>query len=538
VVILKVNRSAAASVKFIEKFDPERSHWVLGAAVPGNGWQWGTFYGPLLRGTLAERWIAARYAEGVEVWLLLGDVAAPVYGTEIPAAAVVSSRFVAAVSGQEDAFLTRAAGNPLTVYRDQARRVVAVWKLAGPVEANAAVYQSGQTAAQCCVARLAAMPQLHYIPLPGDMVPVGVGGSIVRMPMHGRTPLQYVEVAGELREPAPVAPPLVGQGPRFIRGDSLAFNTLKWLWPNLLLANAFSLVGGEAGVGKSTVCAMIAATVTTGGFWPTGEEIEPGAVVYCEIEDDLPSVTGPALAAAGADMSRIDFCDRPFDLASDIRPLIARVAALERDCGLKVKLVVLSPVRNFFGPKESYIDSEVRARLHKICEWAQANDVAILGILHPKQQAKDAFAGASAWKDLARAGIFAKWTNAKGGPRHIEPLKTNSGKYGWRLPFEIEGAWPNGFESKRVVWLAGGADAPICGEQLLDEEAEDDGDRKIDLAIGALCRLLPIGESRPAPEIKREMAGQGFSKGVIDRAADALGVTREDGDGRAKIWRR
>jgi hypothetical protein len=297
-------------------------------------------------------------------------------------------------------------------------------------------------------------------------------------------------------------------------------------------------------------CAAISAAVTTGGCWPTGEEIEPGSVIYCELEDDLPSVTGPALAAADADMSRIDFCDRPFDLASDIRPLIARAASLERDCGVKVRLVVLSPVRNFFGAKESYVDSEVRARLHKICEWAQANDVAILGILHPKQGTKDAFAGASAWKDVARAGIFCKWTTGvKGGPRHVEPLKTNSGKYGWRLPFAIEGAWPNGFESKRVVWLA---DAPTASDEQLgdDEAAEDRGAKteaqrpetattQIDRATLLLIDALPAGEERLATELKALARDSGISEMTLIRAADRLGVNRSGGGfGKAQSWSR
>jgi hypothetical protein len=521
--ILSRNGDARASRKFIELLDPERDHWVIGAPGLSGGWRWETFHGPL-KGPMAERWMERRYAEGVEVWLVLGDVIESVHGREVPTSAVKQSRFCAAAAACEDAFLTPAAGNPLTIYRDRAGRVVAVWKLAEPMRQTEAGYQAGRYAADCCTARFIVQPQLHYIPLPGDMRPHDLRGSIVRMPLHGRAPLRRVEV------PPGVASLMVAQGPRFIRGDSLAFNTLKWLWPNLLLANAFSLVGGEAGVGKSTVCATIAAAVTTGGFWPTGEAIEPGAVVYCEIEDDLPSVTGPALAAAGADMSRIDFCDAPFDLANDLRPLVSRVASLERDCGVKVRLVVLSPVRNFFGTKESYIDSEVRARLHKICEWAQANDVAILGILHPKQQAKDAFAGASAWKDVSRAGIFCKWTGAKGGARHIEPLKTNSGKYGWKLAFEIEGAWPNGFESKRVVWLA---DSPDAADARIGSE---DGRLTVD---GWLSGRLADGAWHDAAEVKRAASDAGFKNvGALYAARDELGVEdAPSGKGNGRKWR-
>ena len=237
-------------------------------------------------------------------------------------------------------------------------------------------------------------------------------------------------------------------------------------------------------------------------------------------------------------MSRIDFCDRPFDLASDISPLVAHVQALERDTGVKVRLIVLSPVRNFFGAKESYIDSEVRSRLHRLCEWAQQNDVAILGILHPKQQAKDAFAGASAWKDVARAGIFCKWTGAKGGARHIEPLKTNSGKYGWRLPFAIEGAWPNGFESKRVVWGEKIEAGSLPQNEDDDEEEVYELPPKVAAAAAALEAILPVGESRPAPEIKEQLFALGHSKGSVGRAVQALGVKSDERPGLSAIWSR
>jgi hypothetical protein len=531
---LKTRTVAKGTREFIEKLDPGRKYWVLGAEV-GGAWQWETFHG-LGQRSRADFWIQRRYDESASVWMVLGDVSAPVRGHEVPTAAVVSSRFVAAWSKDELAFRTREAGEPLTIYRSRDGKTVAVWKLAGELSPQDAARQSGRRAGDCCVRGLAAMPHVHYIPLPGDRVPVDLGGAMVLMPHPRNSAVPQIipatggsVIPGRATQPAPSNSATI---PQLVRGSNLMFNNLKWLWPNLLLANAFSLVGGEAGVGKSTVCATIAAAVTTGGRWPTGEEIEPGAVIYCEIEDDLPSVTGPALAAAGADMSRIDFCDRPFDLAGDISLLVAHVQALERDTGVKVRLIVLSPVRNFFGARESYVDSEVRSRLHRICEWAQANDVAILGILHPKQQTRDAFAGASAWKDVARAGIFCKWTGVKGGARHIEPLKTNSGKYGWKLPFAIEGAWPNGFESKRVVWGEGidaGDAAPAAAE-----EVDDSG-----TVTGWLRGILSDGEWHEAAVVRRQAEEAGFKNvQAFYQARDVLGVEDEPtGKNNGRKWR-
>ena len=48
---------------------------------------------------------------------MLGDVGAPVNGRDVPNGVVTGSRFVAAVSHQEQTFLARAAGNPLTIFR-------------------------------------------------------------------------------------------------------------------------------------------------------------------------------------------------------------------------------------------------------------------------------------------------------------------------------------------------------------------------------------------------------------------------------------
>jgi hypothetical protein len=189
---LKNKPVASASRSFLERLDPDREHWVLGAMnpAPHPGWRWRTFSGPM-RGPLAERWIAARYIEGVEVWLVLGDVGAPVDGHEVPTGAVTASRFVAAVSHQEETFLARAAGNPLTVFKDDGGRYTAVWKLPEPVGQTEAVRLSGRIAAACCFQNLRAWPQLHYIPLPGDIKPSGLRGSVVRMPIHGRAPVEH-----------------------------------------------------------------------------------------------------------------------------------------------------------------------------------------------------------------------------------------------------------------------------------------------------------------------------------------------------------
>jgi hypothetical protein len=341
-------------------------------------------------------------------------------------------------------------------------------------------------------------------------------------------------------EPAPEPTPLLPPAPRFVRGSELQFENLQWLWPGLLLANAFSLIGGAGGVGKSTIAASIAAMTARGGRWPTGEVIEPGAVIYCELEDDLRSVTGPALAAAGADMGRIDLCDEPFNLAEDLSLLTERVEALERDCGLPVRLVVLSPVRQFFG-KEVYNDNLVRTKLQPFDEWLKAAPCCGLGVLHPKQ-GKAAFAGASAWKDKARAGIFAEWIGGRvGGERHVYALKTNSGQYGWSLSYDVEGAAPGGFASKRIVWgsaVRNGADGGGAPETGGDDAKGDIARLPVRQAELWLRGRLADGEKKPSTPILSAAAEDGFADRTVRRAARNIGVVIEKATkfGEPDLW--
>lgn len=118
-----------------------------------------------------------------------------------------------------------------------------------------------------------------------------------------------------------------------------------------VLRGALSLLAGAGGVDKSTVATFIAATVTADGAWPDGSRAKFGGVIFCEGEDDPASVTLPRLKAAGADLSRLaigSVCDLP-------------VSAAALDALGEVSLLVLSPVRSFFG-RESYVEMTVRER--------------------------------------------------------------------------------------------------------------------------------------------------------------------------------
>lgn len=199
--------SSGSTVEFLRQIAGDRDYWVLGASVGGE-WSLETFHGGA-REALAERWIAARYAEGLEVWLVLGDVRRPVYGAGLDVGDIVGYRYFACSSAAPDAFTTPQARGPFCVWRSLSG-AVALWKFPSPVSHERAAYESGVRASDCCIGKLTATAQLYYIPLPRDMVPVGVGGSMVRMPRDtpagayvglaaapGAQPGQYAPVAAD-----------------------------------------------------------------------------------------------------------------------------------------------------------------------------------------------------------------------------------------------------------------------------------------------------------------------------------------------------
>ena len=53
-------------------------------------------------------------------------------------------------------------------------------------------------------------------------------------------------------------------GVRLIRGDSVALEPVRWLWPGFLPAGVLTLLGGAPGCGKTTIALSVAATISSG----------------------------------------------------------------------------------------------------------------------------------------------------------------------------------------------------------------------------------------------------------------------------------
>lgn len=329
-----------------------------------------------------------------------------------------------------------------------------LWRLVEPVTAAKA-----QSMAAKLVASLGGKEAIgEPVPLPGTMLTRASGiGLAQRYPVSLMPPLAapaYHFSGEQLRTEAAAAAPLT------IDADSVTAAPMEWLWPNVIPIGALSLLGGAPGMGKSQVAISIAATVSSGGTWATGEKAEAGSVLVLEAEDDVARTVKPRLIAASADTRRVGLA-KEIDLRGGPEPFEAE---FKRRKGLK--LIVLSPIRKFIGDAEYHGNTGVRDVLQPILAWAEQRRVAVLGICHPPKgkEAKEAFAGSTAFVEIARAAYSvipdpaSKEPIVKRRPRILVAAKGNLGPDTLHLNYRIEGfTTPDGIGTSRVIWQAGAA---------------------------------------------------------------------------------
>jgi putative DNA primase/helicase len=489
-------------IAFLEHFRTSQAAWVL-VVRSGSGKLSVATFPPALHGA-ASAWVAKTQRQKCDVCVLMAETLAPVNGTALLHGHLRGTRHFAVK-------LPISASAALEVFRpapflrlEAGSTIYAAWRLFNEVSLDAAE-EAAKTVAE----------QFGGVVI-GEVLPLA--GTIHRQSAERiRLVHLYKDRLAVLTDFHKA--PARSRAASFVKATEITAKPLSWLWDGAVLRGALSLLAGAGGVGKSTVAASIAATVTAGGMWPDGGRAKVGGVIFCEGEDDPASVTLPRLKAVGADLSRLALgpvCD-----------LSVSVAALDEaaDTLGEVSLLVLSPVRSFFGA-ESYVETTVRERLKLVLEWAARRNVAVLGVSHPPQ-GKRSIGGAGAWTNAARAGFFVEKAPRDPLRRILTPLKANSGRDGWSLDYHIEGvSLTGGIDTSRVVWL---------GERSVDQRPTVTTARPAD-AASWLEAALSNGP-RNAAELKGEATASGISTGALYRAAKRLGVTMSERSfGGSKQW--
>jgi hypothetical protein len=165
---------------------------------------------------------------------------------------------------------------------------------------------------------------------------------------------------------------------------------IEWLWPNRFAIGKLGIIAGLPDEGKGQILCDIAARITsaTDKRWPCNEGDAPeGNVILFSAEDDFSDTVVPRLAAAGADLNRIELVKmvrdsgkaRMFSLVTDLELLRRKIEEVG-----DVRLVLIDPISAYFGhgKMDSFRTTDVRAVLGPLVDLAAELKVAIIAIMH------------------------------------------------------------------------------------------------------------------------------------------------------------
>jgi hypothetical protein len=336
-----------------------------------------------------------------------------------------------------------------------------------------------------------------------------------------------------------------------VRASELEEKPIEWLWKGRFQRGAINLFVSPPKSGKSTLTAMMAATVSKGAPWPHGPKLpsekltcaELGDVVMVCYEDDLERTVLPRLKAAQADMERIHFVRgiarpaagkrgdtslQPVDLAKHfdaIAELVQRTGA---------KLLVVDPVMSGFAAgKDTNADNEVRAVLGPFVTLAEQTRVCVVFVTHTNKRgegtALDSAMGSRAFTGLPRAvmGIenyITPTENTEPSPskrRVLVPIGVTNGEPCKGLVFEIKGK--DGNEARSYVeWLEefdGDMDDFRRAQEMTRRTTRTKGSvGKLAECRAAFLEILNREKWLPSLELTEHLTQLGHTKTTIDRA--------------------
>ena len=339
------------------------------------------------------------------------------------------------------------------------------------------------------------------------------------------------------------------------RAASFTMTAVEWVWPERFAIGKMGIIAGLPDEGKGQILCDITARVTHARTWPCNEGVAPlGNVILLGSEDGIKDTVVPRLAAAGADLDRVEIvqmmCDankkRMFSLVTDLEVLRRKVVEVG-----DVRLVLIDPVSAYLGVGkiDSFRGTDVRAVLGPLIDLAEELKVAIVGILHFNKKT-----------DVTNALLRVSDSSAFGAaPRHVyaavsDPENdrklfvkaknnlTRSDQKALAYTFDVKEVGTDEKTGKpiwapRIVWMPEHVD--VTASEAMQAAAESKSPAARDTAKQFLKDMLSAGPVAKS-EIEEAAEANGISARTLFRAKGELKIAaRQDGplkDGH-RTWR-
>lgn len=216
---------------------------------------------------------------------------------------------------------------------------------------------------------------------------------------------------------------------------------IEWLWEPYIPLGRITMLGGDPGAGKSFITTAISAALTRGDSLP-GEldhVRDPMSVLMLNAEDDPADTLQPRLSNLHADLTKVFISSE--DIILDADGLTA-IDEMVEETG--AKLLIIDPVVAFLGPKmDMNRANEVRPIMKGIARIARRRNIAIVVVRHNRKAAAGApgkaiYNGNGSIDFTAAVRSELAVTETKNGVKFMNHIKTNSGKMGPSIRYEIE----------------------------------------------------------------------------------------------------
>jgi putative DNA primase/helicase len=328
-----------------------------------------------------------------------------------------------------------------------------------------------------------------------------------------------------------------------VRGDSIAPESISWVWPGWLGRGMVHILAGAPGCGKTTIALGLAAVITTAGSWPDGVRQERvGNVLIWTGEDIVSKAIIPRLLAAGADCSHTHILTGVEEPGEGIREFIPSIdLPLLLDAARKIPdldLVVIDPmIASVSG--DAHKNVEVRRALQPLVTLAEERGCAVWGLTHftkgtAGKDPVDRVTGSVAFGALARVVMAAARIRDQddGDERRVFcRAKSNNGPDtgGWEYSMVVSSV--PGKPDMEAIVVAWGEPLEGAARELLDqpEQKSDGANRRkgaFERAEAFLIKALSGGDLSVGM-VRELWEREGSRPGwrTIETAKKALGIT-------------